>query len=348
MCHTATADRVPKGIERRAIGDQSGWMTGRMTTAMAVMALLALASRVDAQAVCGNNVLEPPELCDDGNVVDGDGCDSNCTPTGCGNGVVTAGEQCDDGNVVSGDCCSATCVLENLPPDCSGAAPSIGDLWPPNHKSVPIAITGVTDPDGDPLVLTVTAIAQDEPIDASGSGNTCPDATGVGVDTASVRSERSGNGDGRVYHIAFQAVDRCNAACIGEVTVCVRHDHRPNGVCGDGGPLFDATAGVPPCNGASCGPEDCVPDPGDVDECDHDTVPEAVTIRFARAQKLLARSSGHGKGGKVGRAAAKQLAKAGKRAERAARNGDLSDGCATALAGVLDGATTCVACRGED
>jgi cysteine-rich repeat protein len=320
-------------------------MMDRMTVAMVAAALLGLVGRVEAQAVCGNGVLEAPEVCDDGNLIDGDGCDSNCTPTACGNGVVTAGEQCDDGNLVSGDCCSATCLLENLPPDCSGAEASIGELWPPNHKSVPVSIVGVTDPDGDPLVLTVTAIAQDEPIDASGSGNTCPDAIGVGLDTASVRAERSGQGDGRVYHIAFQAVDRCNAVCTGEVEVCVRHDNRPNGVCGDGGPLFDSTAGVPPCAGPSCGPEDCVPDPDEVEGCDDDHVPPAVALRLARAQKLLARGSSHGKGGKLGRAAAKQLAKAGKRAARAAQHGELSEDCATAIAGVLDGATTCVACR---
>jgi cysteine-rich repeat protein len=61
---------------------------------------------------CGDGVLTVPELCDDGNVASGDGCDNNCTPTGCGNGVVTAGEQCDDNNTTSGDGCSATCVLE--------------------------------------------------------------------------------------------------------------------------------------------------------------------------------------------------------------------------------------------
>src|SRR5262249_48335918 len=58
---------------------------------------------------CGHGVLEPGEQCDDGNAIDGDGCDSNCTPTGCGNGVVTAGEICDDGNTTSGDGCSADC-----------------------------------------------------------------------------------------------------------------------------------------------------------------------------------------------------------------------------------------------
>ncbi len=66
----------------------------------------------DEATSCGNGTTEPPELCDDGNLLDGDGCDSNCTPTGCGNGITTAGEQCDDGNTAGGDCCDASCQLE--------------------------------------------------------------------------------------------------------------------------------------------------------------------------------------------------------------------------------------------
>ena len=31
-----------------------------------------------------------PEECDDRNLADGDGCDSNCTITACGNGIATA------------------------------------------------------------------------------------------------------------------------------------------------------------------------------------------------------------------------------------------------------------------
>jgi cysteine-rich repeat protein/parallel beta-helix repeat protein len=66
----------------------------------------------DEVTVCGDGLLEVPETCDDGNRVAGDGCDSNCTPTGCGNGVVTTGEACDDGNLTGGDCCGATCEPE--------------------------------------------------------------------------------------------------------------------------------------------------------------------------------------------------------------------------------------------
>ena len=32
-----------------------------------------------------------------------DGCDSNCTETACGNGVTHEDEACDDGNLVDGD-----------------------------------------------------------------------------------------------------------------------------------------------------------------------------------------------------------------------------------------------------
>ncbi|NVJ10326.1 lamin tail domain-containing protein [Myxococcus sp. AM001] len=69
-----------------------------------------------AQAVCGNNVVEQGEQCDDGNTVDGDGCESDCTPTPppaavCGNGKLEGEEVCDDGNTVDGDGCQANCAL---------------------------------------------------------------------------------------------------------------------------------------------------------------------------------------------------------------------------------------------
>jgi len=316
------------------------------TVSVAVMAVLlgvASAGRAQPVPVCGNGAIEAPELCDDGNLIDGDGCDSNCTPTGCGNGIVTAGEECDDGNLVSGDCCSALCVNENLPPDCSGAVASVSELWPPNHKLVSVSILGVTDPDGDPLVVGATAIAQDEPIDAAGSGATCPDAVGIGLDTVRLRSERSGGGDGRFYHVAFQAVDRCNAVCTGEVTVSVHHDRSPKKTPGDGGPLYDSTLGAPPCQGEACNPTDCVPNPDDVDACDGDQVPAAVTAKLAKAKTIL----GRGAGKKSRRVAAKLLDRAAKRVGKAAEQGDLSSGCAAALGDELEGGSTCAACSGE-
>ena len=80
-----------------------------------------------ATGVWGDGITDVGEACDDGNHVDGDGCDSNCTVTACGNGIVTAGEQCDDGNVASGDCCSLACVSTPAGTSCDDADPCTTD-----------------------------------------------------------------------------------------------------------------------------------------------------------------------------------------------------------------------------
>lgn len=135
----------------------------------------------------------------------------------------------------------------NLPPDCSAAEPSMGIIWPPNHQMVDITIEGVTDPDGDPVTITIDGIWQDEPLDSFGDGTFEPDASGIGTDIATVRAERSGTtdqkkttGDGRVYTIAFTASDG-QAECSGVVTVGVPHDVKDTPV--DGGALYDSTGG---------------------------------------------------------------------------------------------------------
>jgi cysteine-rich repeat protein len=65
-----------------------------------------------APPTCGDGNVDPGEQCDDGNKVNGDGCDNNCTPTACGNGIKTGDEECDDGNMVAGDGCSPSCLVE--------------------------------------------------------------------------------------------------------------------------------------------------------------------------------------------------------------------------------------------
>jgi len=63
---------------------------------------------------CRDGIVEGGEACDDGNQMDGDGCDTNCTVTACGNGVETPPEECDDGNTTAGDGCSAICEVESF------------------------------------------------------------------------------------------------------------------------------------------------------------------------------------------------------------------------------------------
>ncbi len=64
-----------------------------------------------AFGVCGDGVVDVGQPCDDGNQVNGDGCDNNCTITACNNGILTAGESCDDGNAANGDGCDVNCTL---------------------------------------------------------------------------------------------------------------------------------------------------------------------------------------------------------------------------------------------
>ena len=72
-----------------------------------------------ARDVCGNNVVEGSEACDDGNRNDNDGCLNTCRLATCGDGVVRVDvdsqsegfEACDDGNALNTDGCLATCRL---------------------------------------------------------------------------------------------------------------------------------------------------------------------------------------------------------------------------------------------
>ena len=64
---------------------------------------------------CGNGILDVGEECDDGNALDGDGCDRNCQTTRCGNGVAAAGEECDDGNAINDDGCGNDCRIAASP-----------------------------------------------------------------------------------------------------------------------------------------------------------------------------------------------------------------------------------------
>nr|WP_246357552.1 PKD domain-containing protein [Pyxidicoccus fallax] len=126
-------------------------------------------------------------------------------------------------------------TVANRPPDCAAAAPSVSRLWPPNHQLRDVSILGVTDADGDALAVTFTSIRQDEPV------NGAADGAGVGTPTAKVRAERSGPGNGRVYHLGFSASDRHGGTCTGTVTVGVPHDQGRGATPVDDGPLYDST-----------------------------------------------------------------------------------------------------------
>ncbi len=133
-------------------------------------------------------------------------------------------------------------MTHNRPPDVSGAYPSIEFLWPPNGRFAGITIEGVFDPDGDNVTITILNITSDESVGCR------PDAYGVGTDTAWLRAERDGRGNGRVYEITFLASDGRGGETVSSVFVYVPH-HRHR--CGfvipiDDGQNYDATQGWRP------------------------------------------------------------------------------------------------------
>ena len=128
---------------------------------------------------------------------------------------------------------------QNQVPDCSDAYAS-PDVLDSTGKMVPVYILGVTDPDGDPVSITVNSITSDEATATEkgcGGPKKAPDASGVGTSVPMVRAERSGRDDGRIYVIYFIATDTAGNTCAAPVDVCVPL----KGKCIDSGQKYDAT-----------------------------------------------------------------------------------------------------------
>jgi hypothetical protein len=116
-------------------------------------------------------------------------------------------------------------VEDTTPPVISDVTATPDSLWPPNHKlrtvSVAITATDTSDPDPDCKVVSVTS---NEPVNGRGDGNTSPDWMITGYFSIELRSERSGNGSGRVYTIGVECRDDFENTSSSSVTVAVAHD----------------------------------------------------------------------------------------------------------------------------
>ncbi len=80
-------------------------------------------------ACCGNEVLDPGEDCDAGTANSDDpdaACRTDCRPGRCGDGIVDPGrgELCDDGNLDDGDTCSSQCLPPPSPTHTAQASPT--------------------------------------------------------------------------------------------------------------------------------------------------------------------------------------------------------------------------------
>jgi hypothetical protein len=132
-------------------------------------------------------------------------------------------------------------IRPNQPPVCVNALASPSRLWPPNHQMVPVVVSGVTDPDGDLVTITVISAKQDEPTNGLGDGDTSPDVAISSNGSATVRSERAGPEDGRVYKLSFVGTDAKGGTCEGSVLVGVPKNANSSPV--NSGATYDSLVG---------------------------------------------------------------------------------------------------------
>ncbi len=135
----------------------------------------------------------------------------------------------------------------NQAPNCESAYASPDSLWPPNHAFKTIKIKGISDPDGGKPDVVIQCIHQDEPTNSVGDGNTEHDASGIGTNTLKLRRERSGEGNGRVYHVSFLAKDSAGAECQGSINIQVPLNKKGTAI--DDGSLYESVPQQGDCSG---------------------------------------------------------------------------------------------------
>jgi hypothetical protein len=125
-------------------------------------------------------------------------------------------------------------------------------LWPPNHKyrTIDVADLVASASDNcDPGVVLgsvrIDQVTSDEPNQSAGSGNTTNDVV-IAPDCTSVqlRSERKGNGNGRVYTITFEVTDAANNVSTATAKVTVPHSQNGSPALDDG-PAYTVTSSCP-------------------------------------------------------------------------------------------------------
>jgi hypothetical protein len=158
------------------------------------------------------------------------------------NGIVDCVVRFRAGTAAIGSQAVTIKVILNQPPDCSTVTPTLPKIGPVDHKFRLVKLIGATDPNGDPVTLTVTGATQDEPLVGAGTGAHTPDAiAGPTSDRVYLRQERAGTGDGRVYRISFEGSDGKGGTCAGAVNVVV--DKSPSKPAVDSGQSVNAFGG---------------------------------------------------------------------------------------------------------
>jgi len=125
-------------------------------------------------------------------------------------------------------------------------------LWPPNHKYKTVKVSDLVtsasdlcDPSVSLSSVRIAMVTSDEANNSGGDGNTTNDIV-IAADCKSVqlRSERSGNGSGRVYTITFKVTDASGNVSTATAKVTVPHSQNGSAAVDDG-PHYTVLSGCP-------------------------------------------------------------------------------------------------------
>ena len=106
----------------------------------------------------------------------------------------------------------------NRPPVCTGVTVSPDEVaWKPGLGSVPVAVAGGSDPDGDRVTLRIADVVQD----VAGTRVPADWQAGATPGEALLRIRRPKAGEGRSYVVSFEASDGNGGTCTGEATIAV-------------------------------------------------------------------------------------------------------------------------------
>ncbi len=139
-------------------------------------------------------------------------------------GAHTIAISVSDGQTPAVGCSTTVTVIDTLSPKVI-ATVAVGTLWPPNHDLVNVGLA-VSDKDTcDPSPsLGILVYSNESDLEETGSGNFSPDAKNIAAGTLRLRSERKGNGNGRVYLILAAGTNSAGDVGVDCATVVVPHD----------------------------------------------------------------------------------------------------------------------------
>jgi hypothetical protein len=188
-------------------------------------------------AECISDTSTPVEL---GEPTVFDVCDENVTVTNDSPTEFELGERivqwtATDSSGNSSTATQSVTVVDTTPPTLQlSVTPDV--LWPPNHKMVPISVTidaadscDSSDPYVELISVTMNegdeTISFDEIFDSTvGDGHTVGDIQVGSNGEVSLRAERSGKGDGRIYTITYIATDGSGNSTTASAKVTVPHN----------------------------------------------------------------------------------------------------------------------------